>query len=75
LAFTPYVGAVIGMFFVDYRTRGDFTLGEFTVDQTNSDDRTNFAWNIGAGVAYAITQNLDVDFNYVTSMPVRAEST
>ena len=57
---TPYVGGGLGMAFVDYRTAFE-ALGE-TISQ--SDDRTNFAWNIGAGLAWEFTENIALDFNY-----------
>jgi opacity protein-like surface antigen len=64
MAFTPYVGLGIGMANVDYRTNTDLALDLLPAGASNSDDQWNFAWNIGAGVAYTITQNLDIDFNY-----------
>jgi opacity protein-like surface antigen len=63
LAFTPYVGGGLGMAFVDYKTSLDLALLN-GIAGSNSDDQTNFAWNIGAGVAYSFTQNIALDFNY-----------
>ncbi len=60
-AFTPYVGAGLGMAFnyVGY----DFT--DNNGNKFSSDDRfTNFAWNVGAGVAYNFNENFAVDASY-----------
>ena len=60
-AFTPYVGAGLGMAFnyVGY----DFT--DNNGNKFSADDRfTNFAWNVGAGVAYNFNENFAVDASY-----------
>jgi opacity protein-like surface antigen len=57
---TPYVGGGLGVAWVDYRTSGELGF----VDGSASDDRTNFAWNLGAGLAWEFTQNMALDFNY-----------
>ena len=49
-AFTPYVGAGLGLAF-----------NYFGVDWKR---QTNFAWQVGAGVAYAINENIAVDVAY-----------
>lgn len=61
-AFTPYVGAGLGLAFnyfgMDVKDRTGFSYA-------NQDERrTNFAWNVGAGVAYAINDQLSVDAAY-----------
>ncbi len=66
-AFTPYVGAGIGMAFLN--TKGDIggwddTAGDGTSGSTGSRTVTNFAWNVGAGVGYDITENFTVDLGY-----------
>lgn len=59
-AFTPYVGAGLGMAF-NYANY-TFAAGDGSV---NFDDHvTTFAWNVGAGVACDITDNLAVDLGY-----------
>lgn len=59
-AFTPYVGAGLGMAF-QY-------AGYDVKDGANKyfmDDRyTTFAWNAGVGLAYAVNENLAVDLGY-----------
>lgn len=61
-AFTPYVGAGLGLAFnylgVDIKDRST-GLGSSVDDRS-----TNFAWQVGAGVAYAFTDNLSVDASY-----------
>lgn len=60
-AFTPYVGAGLGMAF-NY-TGYDLTMNNG--DRVSIDDRqTNFAWNAGAGIAYAINETVSVDVSY-----------
>ena len=60
-AFTPYVGAGLGLAFnyfgVDWK--------HYNGDGGSIDDRqTNFAWQVGAGVAYSFTDNMAVDVAY-----------
>ena len=61
-AFTPYVGAGVGLAF-NY-------LGVDVHDNARNlgyscDDRsTNFAWQVGAGVAYSINENMAIDAGY-----------
>ena len=59
-AFVPYIGAGIGMSFnylgFDLHRGGD--------DVSRSDSTTNFAWNVGAGVAYNVNDALYIDAAY-----------
>ena len=60
-AFTPYIGAGLGLAF-NY-TGYDFTTN--SGDKFSADARfTNFAWNVGAGVAYNFNENFAVDLGY-----------
>lgn len=60
-AFTPYIGAGLGMGFIQSKYEVDvYGVGSDSVNETN----TVFAWNAGAGVAYAITDNLSADLAY-----------
>ena len=60
-AFTPYIGAGLGLAF-NY-TGYDFTTNNG--DKFSVDDRfTNFAWNVGAGVAYNFNENFAIDASY-----------
>lgn len=55
--FTPYVGVGAGIAKLDLR--GNF--GGQAVEKVNT---SNFAWQVGAGVSYAATDSMDVDFGY-----------
>lgn len=59
-AFTPYIGAGLGMGFISNRYEVEFGNESESVNELN----TVFAWNAGAGVAYAITDNLSADLAY-----------
>lgn len=56
-AFTPYVGAGLGLAFID-------SQGKVDGRSLGSKESTNFAWNAGAGLGYAITKDLDVSLGY-----------
>ena len=60
--FVPYIGAGAGLAFnyVEY-TGHNNTTGEHG---SVSDNFTNFAWNVGAGVAYNFNENFAVDLGY-----------
>jgi opacity protein-like surface antigen len=65
--FTPYLGAGLGAAFVDMK--GKTTRTEHDPDDCYSyslgkESSTNFAWNIGAGVAYSFTDNISLDLGY-----------
>ena len=69
-SFVPYVGGGIGISFMDWEL--DYTEGTTSYPipnshSTESRNRTNFAWNIGAGVAYKFANNwaLDLGYRYV----------
>lgn len=55
-AFTPYVGAGIGY------ARLKNTLSDEEVSISKS--KGNFAWQVGAGVSYAVNSNVAVDLSY-----------
>lgn len=59
-AFTPWIGAGLGMSFAyagyDVKRGGD----SFSMDERS----TNFAWNVGAGVAYNVNENFAIDAGY-----------
>ncbi len=61
-AFTPYVGAGIGLAF-NYL---GVDVHDYGYDRGYScDDRsTNFAWQVGAGVAYSFNENMAIDAGY-----------
>jgi opacity protein-like surface antigen len=62
-AFTPYIGAGLGV----ARLKGTMNWVEDIDDGSSissGKSRTNFAWQIGAGVAYNINENVAVDLGY-----------
>lgn len=63
-AFTPYLGAGLGMGFVrsDYEQSGNVGFGYESYSRSNRD--TVFAWNVGAGCAYSFTDNIAADLAY-----------
>lgn len=65
----PYVGGGIGMAFIDYdvtRTDVGHPLGSAYDGKmySGSVSKTNFAWSLGAGVAYDVTPNFTLDLGY-----------
>lgn len=60
-AFTPYVGAGVGLAFIGVDNKMD--IGGVRIVR-DDETFTNFAFNLGAGVAYSFTDNLAVDLGY-----------
>lgn len=58
-AFTPYVGGGLGF----ARLKGSVKWDEFPEDNGNMKN-TNFAWQLGAGVAYNINEHVALDLGY-----------
>ncbi|MDR2160532.1 MAG: acyloxyacyl hydrolase [Desulfovibrio sp.] len=65
-SFTPYVGAGIGMAFIDakYKYKESYSDDDPWTETAGKNSTTNFAWNIGGGVAYDINEYLAVDLGY-----------
>lgn len=63
-AFTPYIGAGLGMGFIESAYEPSIGFNGASVSESYNDMRTVFAWNAGAGVAYAITDSLSADLAY-----------
>lgn len=68
-AFTPYVGAGIGMAFIDtkYSCWGEDIndpANDWVRSSTGSKSRTNFAWNVGAGLGYDFNEYVTLDLGY-----------
>lgn len=65
---TPYVGAGAGVAVIDTKIKADGHDPANPTDSidvsTSSRNVTNFAWNVGAGVGYDITQNVTIDLGY-----------
>ena len=61
--FTPYLGGGLGMAFNYTELKGEWNDGGFeSVSKSRHD--TTFAWNAGAGVSYAFTENVAADLGY-----------
>ncbi|ARU95348.1 outer membrane protein [Tatumella citrea] len=60
-AFTPYLTAGIGI--ADLKLKNSFESG--ALSGNSSDSNTNFAWDVGLGVKYAVTTNIAIDASYV----------
>jgi opacity protein-like surface antigen len=54
---TPYIGAGLGLALVSAELQSD-DIGHYNKTETN------FAWNIGAGAAWEITDNVALDLGY-----------
>lgn len=62
--FTPYVGGGIGMAFINTKSSFYEADNSFMSYSSGSSTTTNFAWNAGAGVAYAFTDYISLDAGY-----------
>lgn len=60
-AFTPYIGAGLGLAFNYLGVDTEYYNG---YGDSMDDRQTNFAWQVGVGVAYAINENIAVDAAY-----------
>ena len=79
-AFTPYIGTGLGMGFINTKgsSKGLDTTNptDSWSDSTGSKNVTNFAWNVGAGLGYDLTENwtLDVGYRFVGLGSVKTKS-
>lgn len=66
--FTPYVGAGLGMAFINTKFKDsgydNADPDDSWNDSTGSKNVTNFAWNVGAGLGYDFTENWTMDIGY-----------
>lgn len=68
-AFTPWLGAGLGLAFVHSRSSAyyDFDYGRyrrFFEGDAASQNTTNFAWNVGAGIGWKVAAPLTIDLGY-----------
>jgi len=69
-AFTPYVGVGLGMSFLSAKAEGSATIagGGITVPDEpfkyGKKTSSNFAWNLGAGAAWKVTNSVVLDLGY-----------
>ncbi len=77
-AFKPYVGGGIGVAFVDYNVNNTNNYYDGTKENfySGSKSTTNFAWSLGAGVAYDVNPSftLDLGYRYVNAGTVKVKS-
>ena len=62
--FTPYIGGGLGMAFNYIELKGEASDGVRYESISRNRHDTTFAWNVGAGVSYAFTENVSVDLGY-----------
>jgi opacity protein-like surface antigen len=72
-SFTPYIGGGLGLAFIRAKGNWDWINTtapplirgvDYNSHSAGAKNATNFAWNVGAGVAYAITDTISVDLGY-----------
>lgn len=65
-SFTPFLGAGLGVAFtkLDYKSTDRYRYDDQNNDENDkfSKSKKKFAWNVAAGVAYNITDSIDIDF-------------
>ncbi len=62
--FTPYLGAGLGLAYLDTDYRSGITMNNIPIGASSSDGSWNFAWSLMAGVGYSINENLTLDLGY-----------
>ena len=62
--FTPYVGGGIGMAHLKNKTKVTGSTPAGALNLGSSESENNFAWNIGAGVSYALNDKVSIDAGY-----------
>lgn len=60
--FTPYISAGLGAAFLNWDSGYSDDYG--TTPVSASGDETQFAWSVGAGCSYALSEKLDFDLAY-----------
>ncbi|MDR2695417.1 MAG: acyloxyacyl hydrolase [Deltaproteobacteria bacterium] len=63
-AFTPYIGAGLGMAFNNSSLDAEEYQPGWIVTASRQQWDTTFAWNVGAGLSYAFTENIAADLGY-----------
>ena len=78
--FTPYLGAGLSMAFIKTKCKDSgyeyADPDDSWNDSTGSRNVTNFAWNVGAGLGYDITESwtLDIGYRFVGLGPVKTKT-
>ncbi|MBU1228687.1 MAG: outer membrane beta-barrel protein [Proteobacteria bacterium] len=64
-AFTPYVGAGLGVAWIKQKAAGNFANTNGAAWNNNGNfDATSFAWNLGGGVGYSLNDSITLDLGY-----------
>lgn len=74
-SFTPFIGAGVGLAFSKLEGRGYDSDGDYE-DGKLSKSKTKFAWNVATGVAYKLSDELDLDFTvrYINAGKITAKN-
>ncbi len=62
--FTPYIGAGLGLAYLDTDYKASIASGGAGTSVKSSDQSWNFAWSLGAGVAYHLSDVMALDLGY-----------
>ena len=64
--FTPYVGAGLGIAHLKNKLNVTATTPKvpFPINVSDTEEENHFAWNIGLGMNYALTDNISLDLGY-----------
>lgn len=62
--FTPYVGGGLGGAYLDVTSDTTIHSSGWSYDANGNTGQWNFAWNLGGGVAYKVSDNMALDFGY-----------
>lgn len=62
--FMPYVGGGIGYAHIKNKAKVSGMIDKTPFNISSSESENNFAWNLGAGVAYALSDKISVDAGY-----------
>lgn len=73
--FTPFVGTGVGLAFSKLEGRGYDSDGHYEKRKL-SKSKTKFAWNVATGVAYKLSDELDLDFTvrYINAGKITAKN-
>jgi len=62
--FTPYIGGGLGGAYAETTAKLDLHVSDWVYPADGTQDEWNFAWNLGAGVAYQISDTMAFDLGY-----------
>ena len=62
--FTPYIGAGLGMAHLKNKLTVSASSGSVSLALSDKEEENHFAWNLGLGMNYALTDNVSLDLGY-----------